>query len=172
MLMQFARLKLSQPIEPFGSSLIDRPAWARHYQSVFVNESQVVPRDSTCPMPTVKHFAARALQFVASAAFGRHYEKLHIPARQWFGGQLIRCLTIVGLPGGIRGLLNSGKQAFAAEELLEGYRRLVDSGHIVQAFVVLNSDELDGNPKACAPALVIRSAEGVRAFAIRRPFWE
>jgi hypothetical protein len=103
---------------------------------------------------------ARALEFVGSAAFGRHYEKLHIPARQWFVGQFIRCLTIVGLPGGIRGLLNSGNQAFAAEELPEGYRRLVDSGRIVQGFVVLNSGELSGNPKACAPALVIASLAG------------
>jgi hypothetical protein len=103
---------------------------------------------------------ARARDFVGSAAFGRHYEKLHIPARQWIVGQLIRCLTIVGLPGGIRGLLNSRSQAFAAEELLEGYRRLVDSGRIVQGFVVLNSGALHGNPNACAPALVIASLAG------------
>jgi hypothetical protein len=64
---------------------------------------------------------ARALRFVASAAFGRHYDKLYIPARQWFIGQLIPCLTIVGLPGGIRRLLNSGNQALAAEELVEGF---------------------------------------------------
>ena len=90
----------------------------------------------------------------------RHYEKVHIPARQWFVGQFIRWLTIVGLPGGIRGLFNSGNQDFADEEPLEGYRRLVDSGRVVQVFVVLNSEELDGNPKACAPALVIGSLAG------------
>ena len=103
---------------------------------------------------------SRAAEFVESAAFERHYEKLHIPARQWLVGQFIRCLTIVGLPGGIRGLLNSGNQAFAAEELLDGYRRLVDSGRIVQGFIVLNSGELSGNPTACAPALVIASLSG------------
>jgi hypothetical protein len=103
---------------------------------------------------------ARARDFVAGAAFVRHYEKLHVPARQWFIGQFLRCLTILGLPGGLRALLNSGNQAFAAEKLMEGYRRLIDSGRIVQAFVVLNSGELDGNPKACAPALVIASLAG------------
>jgi hypothetical protein len=58
---------------------------------------------------------ARAREFVESANFARHYEKLHMPARQWFVGQLIRCMTIVGLPGGIRGLLNFGNQTFATK---------------------------------------------------------
>jgi len=43
MLMQFARLKSSQPIEGFGTSVIDRPTLARHYQCVLVRESQVRP---------------------------------------------------------------------------------------------------------------------------------
>jgi predicted RNase H-like nuclease len=43
MLMQFARLKSSQPIEGFGSSLIDRPTLARHYQCVSMRESHVSP---------------------------------------------------------------------------------------------------------------------------------
>lgn len=103
---------------------------------------------------------ARARQFVESASFARHYEKVHVSARQWFVGQLIRCLTIVGLPGGIRALLNSRNQAFASDELLEGYRQLVDSGRIVQGFVVINSGALHGNPQACAPALVIVSLAG------------
>jgi hypothetical protein len=85
---------------------------------------------------------ARARDFVSSATFVRHYDKLHIPARQWLVGQFLRCLTILGLPGGLRALLNSGNQAFAAEKLMESYRRLIDSGRIVQGFVVLNSDEL------------------------------
>jgi hypothetical protein len=41
MLMQFARLKSSQPIEEFGTSVIDRPTLARHDQCVLVRESQV-----------------------------------------------------------------------------------------------------------------------------------
>ena len=41
MLMQFALLKSSQPIEGFGTSVIDRPALARHYQCVLVREFQV-----------------------------------------------------------------------------------------------------------------------------------
>jgi hypothetical protein len=64
------------------------------------------------------------------------------------------------LPGGIRGLLTSGNQAFASLKLLEGYRRLVDSGRIVQGFVVINSGALYGNPKARAPALVVASLTG------------
>jgi hypothetical protein len=40
--MQFAWLKSSYPIEPFGSSPINRPILARHYQRVFVRESQVI----------------------------------------------------------------------------------------------------------------------------------
>jgi hypothetical protein len=43
-------------------------------------------------------------------------------------------------------LLNSRNQAFASEELLEGYRRLVDSGRIARGFVVINSGALHGNP--------------------------
>jgi hypothetical protein len=41
MLMQFARLKSSQPIEEFGTSVIDRPTLARHHHCVLVRESQV-----------------------------------------------------------------------------------------------------------------------------------
>src|SRR5438034_6714754 len=41
MLLQCARLKSSYPIESVGSSLIDRPTLARHYQCVCVRESQV-----------------------------------------------------------------------------------------------------------------------------------
>jgi hypothetical protein len=113
-------------------------------------------------MPQVDREAlrTRARAFVDSAAFARHYEKLHFPAWLWFAGQLIRCATIVGLPGGVRGLLSSGNQAFASPKLMDGYRRLVDSGRIVQGFVVINSGALHGNPKACAPALVVASLAG------------
>lgn len=103
---------------------------------------------------------ARAREFVDSAAFTRHYEKLHFPAWVWVLGQLIRCATVVGLPGGVRGLLGSGNQTFASAKLLERYRRLADSGRIVQGFVVLNNGALHGDPKACAPALVIASLAG------------
>lgn len=103
---------------------------------------------------------ARARAFVDSAAFARHYQKLHFPAWLWFVAQFIRCATVVGLPGGIQGLLNSGNQAFASARLLKGYRRLVDSGRIVQGFVVINSGALHGNPKACAPALLVASLAG------------
>jgi hypothetical protein len=41
MLMQFARLKSSEPVESSESSLIDPPTLARHYQCVFARESQV-----------------------------------------------------------------------------------------------------------------------------------
>ncbi|SIN68016.1 hypothetical protein SAMN05444166_0047 [Singulisphaera sp. GP187] len=103
---------------------------------------------------------ARARKFVESAAFVQHYDKKHISARQWYVGQLIRCMTIVGLYRGIRGILDSRNQAFATVELAEGYRQLVDSGRIVQCFVVINSGALHGNPKACAPALMIASLAG------------
>jgi hypothetical protein len=103
---------------------------------------------------------ARARAFVGSPAFARHYGRLHVPAWLWFVGQLIRCATIVGLPGGVRDLLRAGNQAFASAKLMDGYRRLVDSGRVVRAFVVINSGALHGNPKACAPALVIASLSG------------
>jgi hypothetical protein len=112
------------------------------------------------PQTDREELRARASKLVESAAFVRHYEKVHIPARQWYIGQLIRCMTIVGLPGGIRGLINFRNQAFATEELVEGYRRLVDSGRVVQSFIVINSGSLHGNPDACAPALVIASMAG------------
>jgi hypothetical protein len=37
---------------------------------------------------------------------------------------------------------------------------LVDSGRVVQGFVVINSSALYGNPRACAPALIIASLAG------------
>jgi hypothetical protein len=116
--------------------------------------------EKSMPETDREELRARARKFVASAAFVRHYEKVHIPARQWFIGQLIRCMTIVGLPGGIRALLNFRSQAFATEELVEGYRRLVNSGRVVQGFIVINSGALHGNPNACAPALLIASMAG------------
>ena len=103
---------------------------------------------------------ARARAFIDSPSFTRHYEKQHFPAWLWIVGQLIRCLTVVGLPGGIRGLLSSRNRSFASTQLKEGYRRLVDSGRVVQGFVVINSSALYENPKACAPALVIASLAG------------
>ena len=103
---------------------------------------------------------ARARAFVHSDAFQRHYEKLHLPAWLWYVGQLMRCATVVGLPGGIRGLLHSGNQAFASRRLRDGYRSLVESGRIVQGFVVINSGALHGDRQACAPALVVASLSG------------
>lgn len=103
---------------------------------------------------------AKARTFVDSPAFARHYDKQHIPAWLWIVGQLIRCLTVIGFPGGIRGLLTSRKRAFASTQLKDGYRRLVDSGRVVRGFVVINSSALYGNPKACAPALVTASLAG------------
>jgi hypothetical protein len=50
MLTQFARLKSSGPTESFGSSLIDGPALARHYQWVFVRESRVRRLERRRPM--------------------------------------------------------------------------------------------------------------------------
>jgi hypothetical protein len=44
--------------------------------------------------------------------------------------------------------------------LLKRYRQLVDTGRIVQGFVVINSGALQGNPKACAPALMVASLAG------------
>src|SRR6516165_5276496 len=41
MLMQFARLKSSQPLEGLRSPVIDRPTVAHHYQCALVRESQV-----------------------------------------------------------------------------------------------------------------------------------
>ena len=46
-LMQFERLKSSELIESLGGSLIDRPTLARHYQGVFVRESQVRPPEGS-----------------------------------------------------------------------------------------------------------------------------
>jgi hypothetical protein len=59
------------------------------------------------PQTDREELRAQASKFVASDAFVRHYEKVHIPARQWFIGQMFRCMTIVGLPGGIRSLLRA-----------------------------------------------------------------
>lgn len=110
--------------------------------------------------PDREELRDRASKFVESAAFVRHFEKVHIPARQWYLGQLIRCMTILGLPGVIRSLLNSRNQAFATEDLLEDYRRFVDSGRVIEGFVVINTGVLHGNPNACGPALVIASLAG------------
>src|SRR5262245_46101619 len=93
------------------------------------------------PMSQVDREAlrAQARAFVDGPAFALHYDKLHLPAWFWFVAQFIRCATIVGLPGGIRGLLKSGDQVFASAKLMDAYRRLVDSGRVVQGFVVINS---------------------------------
>src|SRR4051794_27159092 len=99
----------------------------------------------------------RARSFVNGPMFGRHYYRLHTPAWLWYAFELIRCATIVGLPGGVRALLHSGNEVFATPRLREGYRQLAETGRIVQGFIVINSGRLHGNPSACAPALVIAS---------------
>jgi hypothetical protein len=113
-------------------------------------------------MPEVDRDAlrARAKSFVNGATFMRYYHRLHAPAWLWYVAGLVRCATIVGFPGGVRALLHSGNQAFASGKLLEGYRRLVDTGRVVHGFLVINSGRLHGNPNACAPALVVASLAG------------
>ena len=60
MLMQFARLKSSYPIDSFGNSLFDRPTLARHYQCDFVRESQLGPVwQQTGSCPCRKHHCVR-----------------------------------------------------------------------------------------------------------------
>lgn len=103
---------------------------------------------------------AQARAFVDSAAFQRHYQKQHFPAVAWVVVQLIRCATIVRLPSAIRALLKPRRLAFASTKLLDGYRRLADSGRIVRGFLVINSTLLHESPQACAPALVVASLAG------------
>ena len=69
MLMQFARLKSSQPIEGFGTSVIDRPALARHYRCVLVRESQVRQRRRRWLLPVRGNAVVRALLAGGSAAW-------------------------------------------------------------------------------------------------------
>jgi hypothetical protein len=45
LLMQFARLKPSQPIEGFGTSMIEGPILARHYQR---SDTAFFPADRLC----------------------------------------------------------------------------------------------------------------------------
>lgn len=76
------------------------------------------------------------------------------------------------MPSGIRSLLHPGRLAFASAALLAGYRRLVDTGRIVQGFVVINSGGLHESPKACAPALVIASLAGTdEGDAVAHDLW-
>lgn len=116
-------------------------------------------------MPQVDREALRetARAFLGSPDFMRHYRKLHVSARGWGLACLFLCLTIIGIPRAVRAMLKTRNQKFASAKLLNRYQQLADAGRVVQGFVLLNNSSLTGNPKACAPALVIASVTATDA---------
>src|SRR5215212_7131381 len=98
---------------------------------------------------------ARAIKFLDAPAFDAHYRKIHPARSRWVFACLIHCLTIVGLPLGVRGLLKQGKIPFDSARLRRAYRRLAETGRVVRAHVVMGSSALRAGPTACAPALVV-----------------
>ncbi|HQY87008.1 MAG TPA: hypothetical protein PK402_00020 [Tepidisphaeraceae bacterium] len=102
----------------------------------------------------------RARDFVWGPAFTQHYKKMHVSVAGFLLGGLFLCLTIVGLPAGLRILLGFRKRRFASPALIEAYKSLVDSGRIVRGHVVMANATLRQNPKACAPVLMVGSLAG------------
>jgi hypothetical protein len=104
---------------------------------------------------------SRARQFIQSPEFDVYFGDMHPDAREVRWAMIFKSLTIVGIPQALRLGRAVRKQHLAGTpQLKDRYRRLADEGVVVRAEIVMSSSALNGDPTACAPALILVSLAG------------
>jgi hypothetical protein len=103
---------------------------------------------------------ARARAFIESPSFDEYYRRAHMPKAMWISGQLLRCITIVGLRGGLEGLAATRGRAFDSPELRRRYAELPRGARVCRAHVLTNAAGLAFGDLARGPALAVASLNG------------
>ncbi len=102
----------------------------------------------------------RASAFITGPAFDEYYRHAHMSKVVWIVGQTLRCMTIVGLRGGLEGLAATSDRAFDSPALRERYLELPRRGRVCRAHVLINAAGLEFGDLARGPALAVASLDG------------
>jgi hypothetical protein len=113
--------------------------------------------------PVRAELRQRAAAFIESQAFDSYYFRAHLPKSWWIAGQLLRCISLVGLRGGLEGLRNTSQQLFDSSALRQRYRELPAQGVVARVFILINHPALDTGAVIAAPALAVPDLEGSAA---------